>query len=206
MLRHAQPLSAQCVRPLLHPRPPRYNTSTGAQPSKGARKERTYARQWAHLFRFAPSKNLRINRHPTKACEELRNSPDRSETETKLAKILERHASHKHSRNAAGKVDRLGGVITSPLGANSVSRKYHFRAVSKYDGALGRFDGWRQVTRDFSQESKQRSHDEVRIAPRPLDNRVPQPPSSVTLFVMSVATSISRRISTTAAWPLVTAR
>jgi hypothetical protein len=45
--------SLRAISPLQHPYPPRYNTSTGAQPGKGARKEKIHARQWAHRFRFA---------------------------------------------------------------------------------------------------------------------------------------------------------
>jgi len=99
---------------------------------------------------------LQINRHLIKKREEVPNSPDRSATKTNLAQKLERQASHKESRKAVGKVNRLGGGITSPLGANSESRKYNFGAFLQYHHAPGRFDGWRQVTHDFSQERKQR--------------------------------------------------
>ena len=133
-----------------------------------------------------PEKFCKLRGTQQKTREEVPNSPDRSETKTDLAKKLERQASHNNSRNAVGKVDILGGGIASPLGVNWKSRKYSFGAICQYNGALGRFDGWRQVTRDFSQEDKQRRHDEVRGAPRPLHIRVPQthPPSDLVSRVL----------------------
>ena len=67
-LRQAHPLSARCVRPLLHPRAPRYNTSTGMQPSKGARKEkRRPTLDSGHTRSVLRSReNQQIKRHSTK--------------------------------------------------------------------------------------------------------------------------------------------
>ena len=55
-VRHAHPLSAQCVRPLPHLRPPRYHTSTGV-PVVVPR---------VHLFQFALTKRIDTAPHASK--------------------------------------------------------------------------------------------------------------------------------------------
>ena len=99
-LRHKHPLSAQCVRPLLHPHPPRHNTSTWSQPSKADRKERTRA-SCGHTFPvFRSQENLQINRQPTKNRKEVPKSPGRSETKTNLAQKTRGTSATQNSRDA----------------------------------------------------------------------------------------------------------